>query len=280
MRRRDFIKVAAGSVAIAPLTAWAQQPAGMRRVGVLMTALESDSEYQTYISTLRKELQNLGWTEGGNLRIDYRWGGLNVESRGQFAKELIAMQPDVIFSQNTPTTITPHQQTQTVPIVFVLVSDPIGSGFVKSFPSPGGNITGFIAMEATVSGKWLGLLKEIDPNITRVIFLLNPTTAPYFELYLNPLKAAAQSFGVEVVEAPVHACVRTRDRRCRKGRAEYWPYCDVGCFPERSPRGGHIVGSTLPSPCHLSVSLLLRLGRSDVLRTRYGRSIPARSFVR
>jgi putative ABC transport system substrate-binding protein len=205
MRRRDFIKVVAGSMAIAPLTASAQQPAGMRRVGVLMTALESDSEYQTYISTLRKELQNLGWTEGGNLRIDYRWGGLNVESRGQFAKELIAMQPDVIFSQNTPTTITLHQQTQTVPIVFVLVSDPIGSGFVKSFPRPGGNITGFIAMEATVSGKWLGLLKEIDPNITRVIFLLNPTTAPYFELYLNPLKAAAQSFGVEVVEAPVHA---------------------------------------------------------------------------
>ena len=169
-----------------------------------MTALESDSEYQTYISNLRQELQNLGWAEDRNLRIDYRWGALNPESRRQFAKELVAMQPDVIFSQNTPTTATLHQQTQTVPIVFVLVSDPIGSGFVTSFPRPGGNITGFIAMEATVAGKWLGLLQEIAPHITRVIFLFNPATAPYFELYLNPLKAAAQSYGVEVIVAPVH----------------------------------------------------------------------------
>jgi putative ABC transport system substrate-binding protein len=154
-------------------------------------------------SNLRQELQNLGWAEGRNLRIEFRWGALNTESRRQFAKELIAMKPDVIFSQNTPTTATLHQQTQTVPIVFVLVSDPIGSGFVTSFPRPGGNITGFIAMEATVAGKWLGLLKEIAPHITRVIFLFNPTTAPYFELYLNPLKAAAQSYGVEVIMAPV-----------------------------------------------------------------------------
>jgi putative tryptophan/tyrosine transport system substrate-binding protein len=204
VRRRDFIIGTTGLVIAGPLAARAQQTQGIRRVGVLMTALESDSEYQTYISALRRELQNLGWAEGRNLRIDYRWGALNPESRRQFANELIAMQPDVIFSQNTPTTATLHQQTQTIPIVFVLVSDPVGGGFVKSFSHPGGNITGFIAMEATVSGKWLGLLKEIAPNITRVIFLLNPTTAPYFPLYLNPLKAAAQALGVEVIETPVH----------------------------------------------------------------------------
>jgi putative ABC transport system substrate-binding protein len=204
MRRREFITLLGGAAAVWPLAAQAQQPEGMRRIGVLMTALESDSEYQTYISNLRQELQNLGWAEDRNLRIDYRWGALNPESRRQFAKELVAMQPDVIFSQNTPTTATLHQQTQTVPIVFVLVSDPIGSGFVTSFPRPGGNITGFIAMEATVAGKWLGLLQEIAPHITRVIFLFNPATAPYFELYLNPLKAAAQSYGVEVIVAPVH----------------------------------------------------------------------------
>ncbi len=204
MRRREFITILGGAAAMWPFAARAQQPVGMRRIGVLMTALESDSEYQTYISSLRKELQNLGWAEGRNLRIDYRWGALNPESRRQFAKELLAMQPDVIFSQNTPTTATLHQQTQTVPIVFVLVSDPIGGGFVTSFPRPGGNITGFIAMEATVAGKWLGLLQEIAPHITRVIFLFNPATAPYFELYLNPLKAAAQSYGVEVIVAPVH----------------------------------------------------------------------------
>jgi putative tryptophan/tyrosine transport system substrate-binding protein len=204
MRRREFITLLGGAAAVWPLAAQAQQPEGMRRIGVLMTALESDSEYQTYISNLRQELQNLGWAEDRNLRIDYRWGALNPESRRQFAKELVAMQPDVIFSQNTPTTATLHQQTQTVPIVFVLVSDPIGSGFVTSFPRPGGNITGFIAMEATVAGKWLGLLQEIAPHITRVIFLFNPATAPYFELYLNPLKAAAQSYGVEGIVAPVH----------------------------------------------------------------------------
>jgi putative tryptophan/tyrosine transport system substrate-binding protein len=204
MRRREFITLLGSAAAVWPFAARAQQPDGMRRIGVLITALESDSEYQTYISNLRKELQNLGWAEGRNLRIDYRWGALNLESRRQFAKELVAMQPDVIFSQNTPTTATLHQQTQTVPIVFVLVSDPIGSGFVTSFPRPGGNITGFIAMEATVAGKWLGLLQEIAPHITRVIFLFNPTTAPYFELYLNPLKAAARSYGVEVIVAPVH----------------------------------------------------------------------------
>ena len=144
MRRREFITLLGGAAAVWPLAAQAQQPEGMRRIGVLMTALESDSEYQTYISNLRQELQNLGWAEDRNLRIDYRWGALNPESRRQFAKELVAMQPDVVFSQNTPTTTTLHQQTQTVPIVFVLVSDPIGSGFVTSFPRPGGNITGSI----------------------------------------------------------------------------------------------------------------------------------------
>ena len=203
MRRRDFIRLAGGAATAWPFAARAQQPDVMRRIGVLMTALEGDSEYQTYISSLRKELQNLGWSEGRNLRIDYRWGALNADLRRQFAQELIAMHPDVIFSQNTPTTATLHQQTQTIPIVFVLVSDPIGAGFITSFSRPGGNITGFLAMEATVAGKWLGLLKEIAPHVTRAIFLFNPTTAPYFGLYLDPLKAAAPTYGVEVVLASV-----------------------------------------------------------------------------
>ena len=203
VRRRELILALGGVAAAWPRAVLAQQTDRMRRVGVLMTALESDSEYQTYISSLRKELQNLGWSEGRNLHIDYRWGALNADLRRQFAQELIALQPDVIFSQNTPTTATLHQQTKTVPIVFVLVSDPIGGGFVTSFSRPGGNVTGFLAMEATVAGKWLGLLKEIAPHVTRAIFLFNPTTAPYFGLYLDPLKAAAPSYGMEVVVAPV-----------------------------------------------------------------------------
>ena len=156
------------------------------------------------MSDFRKELQKLGWAEGRNLRIDYRWGAFNAESRQRFAIELVAMQPDLILSQNTPTTASLRQQTRTIPIVFVGVSDPIGSGFVANFPHPGGNVTGFITMETTIASKWLGLLKEIAPRINRVAFLFNPATATFFEYYLNPLKVAAQSFGVEVVVAPAH----------------------------------------------------------------------------
>ena len=204
MQRRDFIKVVAGSAVAWPLAVWAQQPDRVRRIGVLMSALESDSEYHVYVSDFRKELQKLGWAEGRNLRIDYRWGALNAESRQRFAIELVAMQPDLILSQNTPTTASLRQQTRTIPIVFVAASDPIGSGFVANFPHPGGNVTGFITMETTIASKWLGLLKEIAPRINRVAFLFNPATATFFEYYLNPLKVAAQSFGVEVVVAPAH----------------------------------------------------------------------------
>jgi putative ABC transport system substrate-binding protein len=151
MHRRDFMMLG-GAAAAWPLSARAQQPDRMRRIGILMTALESDPEYQSHVGDFRKEFQTIGWTEGRNLRIDYRWGAINAESRQQFARELVAIQPDAIFSQNTPTSETLYQETRAVPIVFVLVSDPIGAGLVASFPRPGGNVTGFIAMEATIAG--------------------------------------------------------------------------------------------------------------------------------
>jgi ABC-type uncharacterized transport system substrate-binding protein len=128
----------------------------------------------------------------------------DAESIQQFAKELVALQPELIVSANTPTTAALLQQTRTIPIVFVNVTDPIGSGFVASLSQPGGNITGFITMEPTMSGKWLELLKEIAPRVTRVALLVNPATATYAEYYLNPFKAAAASFGVEAIAAPVH----------------------------------------------------------------------------
>ena len=127
----------------------------------------------------------------------------DAEAIQQFAKELVALQPDLILSQNTPTTAALLQQTRTIPIVFALVADPVGSGFVASFPRPGGNVTGFITMEPTMAGKWLELLKEIAPRVNRVAFLFNPATAPYAEYYLNPFKAAAASFAVEAIAAPV-----------------------------------------------------------------------------
>ena len=122
----------------------------------------------------------------------------------QFAKELVALQPDLILSHTTPTTTALLQQTRTIPIVFAMVADPVGSGFVASFARPGGNVTGFTFMEPTMAGKWLELLKEIAPRVNRVACLFNPATAPYRDLYLSPFKAAAPSLAVEAIAAPVH----------------------------------------------------------------------------
>jgi putative ABC transport system substrate-binding protein len=204
MRRRDFIAGIAGSAAW-PLAASAQQPAErIRRIGVLMAIAESDREGQARVAAFREGLRKLGWVEGRNIRIDTRWATpRDAEARQRFAKELVALQPDVILSQATPTTAALLQQTRTIPIVFVGVSDPIGSGFVASFPRPGGNVTGFITMEPTMAGKWLELLKEIAPRVVRAALLFNPATAPYAEYYLTPFKAAARSFAVEAIAAPV-----------------------------------------------------------------------------
>jgi putative ABC transport system substrate-binding protein len=182
-----------------------QQPAQMKRVGVLMAHAETDPEFQDYLAAFRAELQKLGWTEGRNVRIDARWGALDdAEVRQRSANELIAMQPDVILTQNTPPTATMLQQTRAVPVIFVIVADPVGSGFVESLARPGGNATGFIVMEPTIAGKWLELLKEIAPRVKRVAFLFNPATTPFADIYLNPFKAAAPSFAMEAIAAPVH----------------------------------------------------------------------------
>ena len=143
--------------------------------------------------------------EGHNIRIDTRWAtALDAEARQQFAKELVALQPDLILSHSTPTTVALLQQTRTIPIVFATVSDPVGSGFVASFARPGGNVTGFTNIEPTMAGKWLELLKEIAPRVNRVAFLFNPATAPYAEYYLKSFRTAAPSFAMEAIAAPVH----------------------------------------------------------------------------
>ena len=208
MRRRDFIKVIGSTVAW-PLAARAQQPEGMRRIGVLMGYAESDREGQAFLATFREELKKLGWAEGRNIRSDTRWAAPNdTELRLQLAKELVALHPDLVVSHGTPSTAALLKQTRTLPIIFVNVSDPIGSGFVTSFASPGGNVTGFVTMEPTMAGKWVELLKEIAPRVTRSALLFNPTTAPYAEFFLDPFKAAAASFAVEAIAARVPRCRR------------------------------------------------------------------------
>ena len=137
MRRREFITLLGGAAASWPLAARAQQPGGMRRIGVLMGFAESMPEAQTNVAAFRDGLQKLGWTEGRNIRIDTRWAAADVEAMQRFAKELVALQPDLILTQNTPTTAAMLQQTRTIPIIFVNVSDPVGSGLVASFPRPG-----------------------------------------------------------------------------------------------------------------------------------------------
>ena len=204
MRRRDFITLLGGVAAAWPIAARAQQADRMRLIGVLMTYAESDPEGQAWVAAFRERLEKLGWAEGRNLRIATRWATPNVEAMQRFAKELVALQPDLILSQSTPTTAALLQHTRTIPIIFANIADPVGSGFVASFPRPGGNATGFVLFEPTMAGKWLELLKEIAPRVNRVAFLFNPATATYFEYYTNPFKAAAASFGVEAMAAPVH----------------------------------------------------------------------------
>jgi putative tryptophan/tyrosine transport system substrate-binding protein len=204
IRRREVIFTLCGVAAASPLAAQAQQSDRVRRIGVLMGYAESDLEAQAHIAAFREELQKLGWTEGRNTQIDTRWAAPDdAESMRRFAKELVALQPDLILSNTTPTTTALLQQTRTIPIVFAIVADPIGSGFVASFARPGGNVTGFIFTEPTMAGKWLELLKEIAPRVTRVAMLFNPASATYAEYWLNPFKAAAASFAVEAIAAPV-----------------------------------------------------------------------------
>jgi putative tryptophan/tyrosine transport system substrate-binding protein len=177
----------------------------MRRVGVLMAHLESDPEFQDYLGAFREGLQKLGWTEGRNIRIDVRWGALDdAEGRQRSAKELVALEPDLIVTQNTPPTAAMLQQTSRIPVIFVIVADPVGSGFVKSLAHPGGNATGFTIMEPSIVSKWLELLKEIAPNVTRAALLFNPATTPYASIYVTPFQTAAPSFGLEAITAIVN----------------------------------------------------------------------------
>src|SRR5262249_20558430 len=202
MRRREFI-LGLGGAAAWPLRARAQQPDRIRRIGVLMGFAESDAEGQAYVAAFREGCQKLGWTEGRNIRLDSRWGALDAESLQKLAKELVALEPDLVLAQSTPTAAALLQQTRTIPIVFALVADPVGSGFVASFARPGGNVTGFTNFEPTMAGKWLELLKEVAPRVTRVAFLFHPATASFAEYYLNSMKAPAASLAVEVIAAPI-----------------------------------------------------------------------------
>ena len=201
MRRREFIMLLSCAAAIRPLAARAQQSERVRRVGVLVGLAENDPEMKERIAGLRQGLEKLGWAEGSNLRIDYRFAPAGAQAR-LLARELIALQPDVILTQSTPATAAMQQETRTIPIVFASVADPIGSGFVASLSRPGGNLTGLLQYEEGITGKWLAMLKEIAPNLTRAALVANPRTAA-FDYFLQSAKAVAPSLAIDLVPTPV-----------------------------------------------------------------------------
>ena len=204
MRRRKFIAGVAGAAPF-PLAAFAQQPQGMRRIGVLTALAATDPAAKRQVAAFVRQLEELGWAEGRNLQIDYRWAAGDQERMQVFAKELVELQPHVILTRSTPVTAALLRQTRTIPIEFTVVSDPVGEHFVESLARPGGNATGFTNVEFSLTGKWLELLKEVAPGIKRVAFIFNPKLAPGGGSYYTRLiEASAPTFAVTPTVAPVH----------------------------------------------------------------------------
>jgi putative tryptophan/tyrosine transport system substrate-binding protein len=205
MMRREFI-AGLGSAVASPLLARAQQGDWMRRIGVLMAWDESDRVGRAYLSGLAQGLAELGLVDGRTMQMDVRWVGDSAERMQTLAKELVHLQPDVILASTTSVTAALQRQTRTIPIVFVTVSDPVGSGFVAGLPHPGGNITGFMLQDASMGGKLLQLLTEIAPGVKRVAVMFNPDTATYVRSYYLPsFEAAARLLKVTPVAAPVRS---------------------------------------------------------------------------
>jgi putative tryptophan/tyrosine transport system substrate-binding protein len=202
MRRREFITLLGGAAAAWPLAARAQTKR-MRRIGVLMGLVVDDPEAQSRVAAFENGLRELGWVKERNLSIEYRWAGDGNILRDH-AAELLATAPDLILANSTPVTTALREQSRAVPIVFTQVTDPVGQGLVPNLAQPGGNVTGFTSFEYSIGTKWLEALKQTAPHLTRVALIFNPESAPFADLFLRPVEAAAPSFSV----APIAAAVR------------------------------------------------------------------------
>ena len=202
IRRRELL-AALGSAAVSWPRAARAQHDRVRRIGVLMSIAESDPEAQPRVAVVGQGLQQRGWTDGRNVRIDYHWGAGDVEHMRAQAIELVRQAPDVILATTTALVVALLEQTSTIPIVFVGVTDPVGQGFVDSLARPGGNVTGFTIFEFSIGGKWIQALKEIAPQLAQVAVLYNPKTSPY-ELYLRSIESAANALSVQSIATPVY----------------------------------------------------------------------------
>ena len=253
MKRREFITLLGGAAAAWSLAAHAQQPDRMRRIGVLMNLAADDAEGQARIAAFVQALQRLGWSDGRNLRIDHRWAAGDTDRFHRYAEELLALAPDVILAAATPSVQALQQATRTVPIVFAIVADPVGAGFVDSLARPGGNATGFTPFEYGISGKWLELLKEIAPRVTRVAVLRDLTIGLG---QLGAIQSVAPSLGVELTPIGVGDA----------GQIER----TVAAFA-RSPNGGLIVTASTSAVIHreLIIALAARHKLPAVYYRRY-----------
>ena len=253
MRRRDFITVIGGSAAAWPLAARAQQT--IRRIGMLLPAAADDAEFQTRVGAFLEGLQQSGWTIGQNVQIDSRWATTNAVEIRRHAAELAALAPDAILTASSPALAALQQATRTVPIVFVNVIDPVGSGFVDSLARPGGNTTGFLLFEYSLSGKWLELLKQIAPNVTRAA-VFRDTGNPSGNAQFGAIQAVAPSLGIEV--SPINMRDASEIERA------------VAAFA-RSANGGLIVTASASATVHrnLIIELAARAKLPAVYYARY-----------
>ena len=207
MRSREFMVLLGGAVAAWPLAARAQQGQRMLQIAIWM-GRANNAEGLRLAAAFREGLRSLGWTNGRNVRMDYRWVTSDID-RMNLAKEVVEQQPDVIVAETTPAVAALSRESGAIPIVFVNVSDPIGGGFVGSLAQPGGTITGFISNEPTLGGKWPELLKEIAPGVKRIGFLFNPDTASYAEPFLRQAEAAALPLGIKLTASRIRDDVET-----------------------------------------------------------------------
>jgi putative ABC transport system substrate-binding protein len=247
MKRRDFISMLGGAAAAWPLTARAQQPDRVRRIGVLVPGNENDPELNTWVSAFTQALVDLGWTDGRNVRTDLRWPGADANRIGALARELVGLQPDIILASSTPATAALQRETRTIPIVFVNVGDPVASGIVPGLNQPGENITGFAVFDASLGGKWLELLSEIAPGLKRAAIMFNPDTT-LASPFMPSFETAARSLKVAPAIAPVHSDVEIETAIISLGR---------------EPRGGVVVMSDAFMAMHRA-PIILAAARNNV----------------
>ncbi|MGA9082452.1 MAG: ABC transporter substrate-binding protein [Pseudolabrys sp.] len=218
MHRRNFIKAVAGSAAAWPLAARAQKPEQMRRVSVLVGLDEKDAEAQRRVKAFRLGMRDLGWIEGRNIQIEIRFTASNLESINKHVTEVTRLAPDIIVANSTPVVAALRATKSTVPIVFAMVNDPVGQGFISSLAHPGANITGFYFIDFEMVGKWINLLSDVKPNLSQVALMFNPDTSAYFDDFLRSFKISQQSTPVEVQAVHVRSATEVESAIAALGR--------------------------------------------------------------